>query len=191
MARLLPARAHLSPRMHWRNRRRVRRCASGRSHYNVFRDYDPGTGRFVESDPTGLAAGVNTYAFVGDDPLAWIDPDGLDQTTVVNTSGGRPWWDGPTNGNWGGKCWSGGQYSCGGHPMGKAPPTDSADACYMHHDNCYAKCGNNKQCIAACDGTLIKELQALPNDPKKWPNPPRKGTETDTFRYRSWALSWF
>ncbi len=83
-----------------------------------------------------LAAGVNTYAYGGGDPLEWIDPDGLDATTVVNRSDGRPCWDGPTNGNWGGKCWSGGQYSCGGHLMGKAPPTDSADRCYMRHDNC-------------------------------------------------------
>jgi RHS repeat-associated protein len=100
---------------------------SRRLHQNYFRDYDPAVGRYVESDPIGLAAGVNTYPYVGANPLTFVDPDGLDETIWNNTTGGRSGWDGSTNGNWGSKCWSGGQYSCGGHPMGKAPPTESAD----------------------------------------------------------------
>ena len=33
--------------------------------YNVFRDYDPGTGRYIESDPIGLEAGqFSTYGYV-------------------------------------------------------------------------------------------------------------------------------
>jgi len=46
-------------------------------HYNYFRDYEPGTGRYVESDPIGFAGGVNTYAYVENDPLDGIDFDGL------------------------------------------------------------------------------------------------------------------
>jgi len=47
------------------------------THYNYFRDYDPGAGRYVESDPAGLYAGPSTYAYADGAPVAWIDPDGL------------------------------------------------------------------------------------------------------------------
>lgn len=45
-------------------------------HYNYFRDYDPAIGRYVQSDPIGLAGGVNTYVYAND-PLTQIDPFGL------------------------------------------------------------------------------------------------------------------
>ena len=45
--------------------------------YNYFRDYDPTTGRYVESDPIGLNGGISTYGYVGTSPLMWKDSSGL------------------------------------------------------------------------------------------------------------------
>ena len=44
---------------------------------NYFRTYDPATGRYLESDPVGLAASINTYAYVDNDPISYADPSGL------------------------------------------------------------------------------------------------------------------
>lgn len=45
-------------------------------HYNYFRDYEPGTGRYVESDPIGLDGGLSTYSYAYLNPTLYVDPTG-------------------------------------------------------------------------------------------------------------------
>jgi RHS repeat-associated protein len=55
------------------------------------RYYSSATGRFFQKDPIGLAGGLNVYAYVGNNPVERIDPEGLFEifsaTTLIVTYG--------------------------------------------------------------------------------------------------------
>ena len=98
---------------------------TGLVHFGA-REYDPATGRWLQKDPILFRGGdTNLYAYVGGDPVNWIDPSGLtvhlcsriaelsaDKATNIRRGFRHTWlWDsesgfeaglGPAAGGWGG-----------------------------------------------------------------------------------------
>ncbi|MBW3572504.1 MAG: RHS repeat-associated core domain-containing protein [Gemmatimonadetes bacterium] len=63
------------------------RDASGQM-YMRNRYYDPQTGQFTQTDPIGLAGGLNSYGFAAGDPVTYADPYGLCAASQVQPAQG-------------------------------------------------------------------------------------------------------
>ena len=142
----------------------------------------------MESDPMGLRAGLNTYAYVASTPLRWSDEYGLAGEGFSTRYG-----------NWCGKNWSGAR-AAPIIPQNPAGPIDSVDECCMTHDYCYAKyecdtCPPKSQAKVGkteCDRVLVSCLDALKGKPPQtWPKPPRRENETDAYFFCQKAKFWF
>jgi RHS repeat-associated protein len=160
------------------------------SAYNYFRDYDPSLGRYGRSDPVGLKAGLNTYAYVASAPLSWSDKFGL----AGEGSGFSTRY-----GNWCGKNWSGGKAGRS-IPQNPAGPIDSVDECCMAHDYCWAKyecdsCPLRAEATdgkAQCDRILVNCLDALKGKPpQNWPKPPSPENRDNAYFYCQKAKFYF
>ncbi len=60
---------------------RERDSLTGLLYYRA-RWYDPQVGRFMSEDPIGLAGGINSFAYVGNNPQNRVDPSGLYEIDV-------------------------------------------------------------------------------------------------------------
>lgn len=77
----------------------------GMYHYRA-RAYSPSLGRFLQTDPIGFEGGMNVYAYVGNNPLNFTDPFGLDAsncTTITTTWAHVVWVADPSGGYYPGK----------------------------------------------------------------------------------------
>jgi RHS repeat-associated protein len=111
------------------------------TYYNYMRTYLPMVGRYGESDPVGLSAGVNTYAYAAVNPLRFIDSDGLTSEDIPPPAPGKPWTPPKPPPNFPGKPLP--------EPDKKVPPMKRQDRCLHGFNLC------RSFCVARCPGGWV------------------------------------
>lgn len=159
-------------------------------HYNYKRDYEPATGRYIESDPVGLRGGPSTYIYVIGNPLRFQDPNGLQPTIRCNGKGENGDYEvvNPYKNQCYGECtrkheeshiadWKSryGADSCKNKPFGWLPMEDTQDyKNFLQQSECRAhwigrKCINELPATCDCDYYARKENDGvIANCPQKY-----------------------
>lgn len=96
-------------------------------------------GRFLQPDPLGHGDGMNPYAYVGGDPVNWIDPDGLAKQDIVIT-----WRPKPQNPHEGARSGTFGPVSPGGGGNPERGEDNSAAECLADPEHCAVVTGRKK-----------------------------------------------
>jgi RHS repeat-associated protein len=118
--------------------------------HNYFRDYNPALPIFLQSDPLGLRAGLNTYPYVRGNPLSLTDPLGLEPGDLQQRGYPLPQ----------------ARSSCGADDGRRFPSNFggwSFEQACRNHDNCYSICRKPKgDCDIEFLGDMQKECTRIP-----------------------------
>jgi RHS repeat-associated protein len=117
-------------------------------YYYRARYYDASIGRFTAKDPIGFEGGINLYAYVGNNPVKWIDPWGLTKQCPECPPVNNPDWVAYHGGGWGE--WL---FHCGfdGYHENRAPtPGNPTIECFY---DCNGNLVDNNHKFAGCKGT--------------------------------------
>lgn len=119
-------------------------------HYNYFRDYDPGTGRYVEADPIGLEGGINIYRYVNSNPLTYVDRDGLRDPSMLKKRTSAKFPNGNLRSGYEDQDWV-----CSS-PAGLLNESGCTKQCCIEHDRCYEQ---HKCNASSWGGTFSSDCQ--------------------------------